>query len=439
MLKRSSTLLVLATQIVLLAALQDSLGDRVLESEVPGSHVDDYRNLDLMDQDFNEYLPQKVILNTTNPEAEEFKRLLGHLLSSRCSQPRKLTSILNFGGFGSSLHSTVKPLMWGMKYGYCMDVSFKSFVYGNSTKYFQASFPNNTDAFTPAADTFEKVPDCNLDPDAQTIRATRFNVPLDGEESFVATDEKEKHPCWRELSILGQNSEDFMPKSFYGQPAFFAVSNIITSVFAPSNRMKKKIAVMKKKIGWPTDRKVLGLHVRLGDACTDETQTWRGITCYPLSYFMDKVKEVTRLYGIKDIFLVSESKSTFQETKKYPEFNWISNGAPPAIPENIAIEQALLAKISSPQEVGERWYLEMMLMAESYAMIGKFSSNFFRAALEYNFGSTYTLKPYVGMDSSWCFAYGELHPLIQTVSDEIEMVFQPEGRRIFSDRHKFIC
>jgi len=80
-----------------------------------------------------------------------FEILVRHLLSSRCSQPRKLTSILNFGGFGSSLHSTVKPLMWGMKYGYCMDVSFKSFVYGNSTKYFQASFPNNTDAFTPAA------------------------------------------------------------------------------------------------------------------------------------------------------------------------------------------------------------------------------------------------------------------------------------------------
>jgi len=82
------------------------------------------------------------------------------------------------------------------------------------------------------------------------------------------------------------------------------------------------------------------------------------------------VKEVTKLYGIKDIFLVSESNSTFQEAQNYPEFNWITNGAPPPIPANVGIEQALLGKKSTGKEVGERWYLEMMLMAESHAMIG---------------------------------------------------------------------
>mmetsp|Transcript_22947 Transcript_22947/g.36862 ORF Transcript_22947/g.36862 Transcript_22947/m.36862 type:complete len:449 (-) Transcript_22947:229-1575(-) len=439
-------LLVLATKLMLSSALQTSLDhisskSRALESVLLDIHVDDYRKFDLMDKDFNEYLPHasEMATHPNLPEADEFKRHLGYLLSSRCSQPQRLTSTLNFGGFGSMLHSSIKPIMWGMKYGYCMNLNFDNFVYGKSKDYFQQNFPNDTNAFSPPADSFDRIPDCRTDLEAQNVRADRFDVPLDAQESYVASDGEEEHPCLRELPMLEQKSEEFMPKLFRGQPAFFAVSNIFHALFSPSSLMERKLTEMKKRINWPSDRKVLGLHVRLGDACSDETQTWRGITCYPLSRFMGKVKEVTKLYGIKDIFLVSESNSTFQEAQNYPEFNWITNGAPPPIPANVGIEQALLGKKSTGKEVGERWYLEMMLMAESHAMIGKFSSNFFRAALEFNFGSTHSLKPYVSMDSSWCFGFGELHPLIKPVSDEIEEAFQPEGQRVYSDRHKFIC
>mmetsp|Transcript_22946 Transcript_22946/g.36857 ORF Transcript_22946/g.36857 Transcript_22946/m.36857 type:complete len:316 (-) Transcript_22946:790-1737(-) len=289
-------LLVLATKLMLSSALQTSLDhisskSRALESVLLDIHVDDYRKFDLMDKDFNEYLPHasEMATHPNLPEADEFKRHLGYLLSSRCSQPQRLTSTLNFGGFGSMLHSSIKPIMWGMKYGYCMNLNFDNFVYGKSKDYFQQNFPNDTNAFSPPADSFDRIPDCRTDLEAQNVRADRFDVPLDAQESYVASDGEEEHPCLRELPMLEQKSEEFMPKLFRGQPAFFAVSNIFHALFSPSSLMERKLTEMKKRINWPSDRKVLGLHVRLGDACSDETQTWRGITCYPLSRFMGKV------------------------------------------------------------------------------------------------------------------------------------------------------
>jgi len=57
-------------------------------------------------------------------------------------------------------------------------------------------------------------------------------------------------------------------------------------------------------------------------------------------------------------------------------------------------------------ELGAEAVVDMLLLSEASVFIGKFTSSFFRAALEIAGGRCKCVPPYSSLDSSWCFGNG---------------------------------
>jgi hypothetical protein len=57
-------------------------------------------------------------------------------------------------------------------------------------------------------------------------------------------------------------------------------------------------------------------------------------------------------------------------------------------------------------ELGAEALVDMLLLSEASAFVGKFTSSFFRAALEIAGGRCQCVPPDVSLDSSWCFGQG---------------------------------
>ena len=52
--------------------------------------------------------------------------------------------------------------------------------------------------------------------------------------------------------------------------------------------------------------------------------------------------------------------------------------------------------------------VDLLLLAESAALVGKFTSNFFRTAYMLRASSCDCATPFVSLDAPWCFEYGKL-------------------------------
>merc|ERR1711988_1789864 len=214
---------------------------------------------------------------------------------------------------------------------------------------------------------------------------------------------------------------DVVPRSFAKMAVMEAVSNVVSTLYEPSKKMQSSVADAKKSMNWPVDRNVIGLHVRRGDSCNDDSQEWRTVTCFPLSKYMQLVDRAATKYRIKDIFLTSEAPATFEETKKYPYYNWMFlNTTFTPVPSGKNIENAIDDGDLDGVSVGEDAHSNLLLLSEASVIIGKFTSNLPRLALEYKTGKTSLVCPYYSLDSSWCFAYGEEFPLSKLASDDVE-------------------
>ena len=57
---------------------------------------------------------------------------------------------------------------------------------------------------------------------------------------------------------------------------------------------------------------------------------------------------------------------------------------------------------------GQAWQatIDMMLLARCSAFVGKFTSNFFRAAYALHAAQCDCAPPFVSLDAPWCFDYG---------------------------------
>jgi len=349
-------------------------------------------------------------------------------MSSECNLGKTLkVENMAYSGFGGSLHNLVKPTLYAMKYGYCLDLPKRSALYGNLDNYFEifttdSKLNQDIHCTTCTPDHFEAEPPCNSKLEVQVGRFMVGN-------------------CRREMKIVDASTKDILPKSFPSMAFMEAVSAIVSTIFEPSKKMQQRMTDAKKKMNWPVDRNVIGLHVRNGDSCKDETQEWRTVTCFPLSKYMQLVDKAATKYRIRDIYLTSESPSTFEETKEYPYYNWMFlNTSISPVPAGKNIENAIDDGDLEGVSIGEEAQTSLLLLSEASVIIGKFTSNLPRLAIEYKTGKKSLVPPYYSMDSSWCFAYGEEYPLSKLASDDIErhLVTKVDDQD-FNDVHKFYC
>ena len=159
---------------------------------------------------------------------------------------------------------------------------------------------------------------------------------------------------------------------------------------------------------------VIGLHVRHGDACMRRERARMARTCEPLSAYMPAVHELSRDLNASVVYVATDSEAVIEDTRKYPSFRFIvrptsrlARGAPAVL-----WDKRVKTRSSQPADPSNRmaaWEatIELMLLARCDALVGKYTSNLFRNAYALRAASCDCAVPFVSLDATWCFDYGQ--------------------------------
>ena len=165
--------------------------------------------------------------------------------------------------------------------------------------------------------------------------------------------------------------------------------------------------------------RVIGLHVRHGDACSSFERDRMARSCSPLSAYMPYVQRMAKRLKTNVVYLATDSALVVAEaSKRYTDFQFLhlSNVSRTAtyLQRPPELWDARIRRWTKRGEYershDEAWLasLDAFLLARSDAFIGKFTSNLFRAAYSLASGACRCFPPFVSLDAPWCFDYGML-------------------------------
>mmetsp|Transcript_17605 Transcript_17605/g.40423 ORF Transcript_17605/g.40423 Transcript_17605/m.40423 type:complete len:230 (-) Transcript_17605:290-979(-) len=175
----------------------------------------------------------------------------------------------------------------------------------------------------------------------------------------------------------------------------------------PNKRFEAILQDAKDAAGWGAMRRpLLSLHVRRGDSCTPEQEESKKRRCEPLSAYMEKaVLPIAKKYGVRSIYLATDDEATAQEARaEWPEFVWlVAEGMDRGAVKSVAKWEANLRRgVMDNHLEAQNALIDLLLLAEGDAFVGKFTSNLDRIAFALLAARAKGLVPYVSLDSQWC-------------------------------------
>eukprot|EP00614_Pseudopedinella_elastica_P031730 CAMPEP_0172619946 /NCGR_PEP_ID=MMETSP1068-20121228/98764_1 /TAXON_ID=35684 /ORGANISM="Pseudopedinella elastica, Strain CCMP716" /LENGTH=484 /DNA_ID=CAMNT_0013426977 /DNA_START=198 /DNA_END=1655 /DNA_ORIENTATION=+ len=126
----------------------------------------------------------------------------------------------------------------------------------------------------------------------------------------------------------------------------------------------------------------------------------------PLSAYMEKaVLPIAKKYGVRSIYLATDDEATAQEARaEWPEFVWlVAEGMDRGAVKSVAKWEANLRRgVMDNHLEAQNALIDLLLLAEGDAFVGKFTSNLDRIAFALLAARAKGLVPYVSLDSQWC-------------------------------------
>jgi len=179
-------------------------------------------------------------------------------------------------------------------------------------------------------------------------------------------------------------------------------------VFSPVEPLMARIERLKQEAGWPADRPVLGIHVRRGDAASateeeDEAPVLSTRKSFPLGTYMKAADQICERYGVRDIFLATESRTEIERaTKLRPQYRflWIDYDRsifPDITKSSQFIEDLALENPDRARSLAETAILDLYFFCECDAFIGAFNSEFSVLAWLLAMGSRGHAIPYISL------------------------------------------
>eukprot|EP00041_Stephanoeca_diplocostata_P027242 m.747474 g.747474 ORF g.747474 m.747474 type:complete len:502 (+) comp23143_c1_seq32:309-1814(+) len=221
-----------------------------------------------------------------------------------------------------------------------------------------------------------------------------------------------------EMKEEGRRLKVDLDFSLWGRPnglkMFAHVSKVLYPLTMPSMPVRALVDDMQRAMDWRTETKMIGVHVRQGDACIPGQADDKARSCDGLHTYMPWVRVAAATYGIKDVFLATDGgDKVYNETAAYKEFKWHFFREESAF-ENVSIDSLVAGDSgrSDGFELGTKALADMLLLSRTEVLIGKFTSNVFRAALEVRTGRDGTIKPYASLDAIWCWDVGRLSGVV---------------------------
>ena len=212
-----------------------------------------------------------------------------------------------------------------------------------------------------------------------------------------------------------------LPRAFRAQDAFWWTSQLLSFVMRPSMELAHHIHEARTRTGLAAKldhgAAVVGLHVRHGDACLGHERTRMARTCAPLAEYMPHVRAVAQQVGATTIYLATDSMAVLNDTRAFPEFHFLHlpgvlrsglNGAsgPQQVWDATVAERLAHNSTGLSQDEARFATIDVALLAQCHAFVGKFTSTLFRTAYALRSASCDCLTPFVSLDAPWCSDYG---------------------------------
>jgi hypothetical protein len=202
---------------------------------------------------------------------------------------------------------------------------------------------------------------------------------------------------------------------------------------APSLYFQRVLEDAKIASGWDRmQRPLLTMHIRHGDSCSKLQESLTMRHCEPLSVYMEtavlpmwrrcafcskKIRKtstnvrnlfgVHNRYGIKSIFLATDDDAVLEDIKAWPMFTWhVVPGLDRGELKKAHWDSNLRQKKFDSFFEAQAALVDLFLMSEGDAFVGKFTSNLDRIAYSLLVGKKQGLVPYASLDSTWCMDWG---------------------------------
>lgn len=178
--------------------------------------------------------------------------------------------------------------------------------------------------------------------------------------------------------------------------------------FTPSAPILAEISALKQAARWPDpSRRVLGIHVRRGDAASADaaakapTKSTR--KSFPLSEYLEAADRICERYGIENIFLATESREEIERAQALRpgyRFLWIDYDRtlfPNITTSNQFIEDLALDHPERARALALTAIFDLYFFCECQAFIGAFNSEFSVLGWLLMTGSRGHLVPHVSL------------------------------------------
>lgn len=359
--------------------------------------------------------------HTPDTDGKELDQILAEVATEKdhdCIKGFRPQGIEN--GLGATLSSLVKPMMHAVKYQQCVYTPRFKMWTGRKCKGYECFFqPMASPKTTTRAKTLTFTQKMAKMADDGILNAswcpTWWQYQMEQEDPPVnETESAISDNCLFAYSWTNLK-DDMLPEEYADRGLFFNVAHIAKHMLRPSAAMQKRLKKVKKRLGWPKrTTPVLALHVRKGDAClaVNNEHNFYGRQCDPLSHYMPSVNLLAEKYKIKHIYLATDDDKVRENTKQYPQYTWmfekksLHSQRRTHVLKYLPIEKALRYQVIDPFEEGASYLTDLFLMSEAHALVGKFTSNLDRLVYSRMAAQGDCLRPFVSLDSGWCFDYG---------------------------------
>ncbi|GAB5355979.1 hypothetical protein AAMO2058_000251600 [Amorphochlora amoebiformis] len=310
----------------------------------------------------------------------------------------KITPHLVELGFGATMHSLVKPMMMAIKNGYCIHdpIGWNKYNCSSWSQLFQS-------VDTPMSGLDE---DSVVEPIQTSYKDSSFcHLVFQGQSRWDW-----EYKGWKKCSLdysVETNGVQVLPEPYQKKGLFFTVAHILSFLMRPKAALYKEVREFKEKIGWPKDQPVIALHVRHGDSCL-ETATQQARKCDSFDTHMESVEKIAKKYGIKHVYIATDSDTIWKGLKKYPQYTFLYDKKEErgGKRNNETVDILLEARRLNGCNEAYNVVKDLALLGEGDAFVGKFTSNIDRIAYVLQYRRAGTFTPYISMDSPWCFDFG---------------------------------